>query len=283
MILLNSDKKNTTPIGVFDSGFGGLTVLKEIMKRTPNENIIFVGDSARCPYGTRDLDEVKGFALQICEYLVDRGCKMIVIACNTATAAGLSAAQREFNIPIIGVVEPGARAAVHMTRSRNVGVIATEGTISSGVYEKAIKNFDAGIQVKSLATPKFVEMAEAGLARSRASEGMDVWGPYRSIANDYLKSFKNRQIDTLVMGCTHFPIIQDLISDVVGDEIRLVSSAEETARDVAEILERRRQLAAGNPDPIREFFTTGDNTDDFAQFGSMVLEEKIDNVTKLTF
>lgn len=273
------------PIGVFDSGYGGLTVLKEIVFRLPQESVIFVGDSARCPYGPRPLEEVKEFTLQICSYLISRGCKLIVIACNTATAAGLKAAQMEFNVPIVGVIEAGARAAVHMTRTRRVGVIATEGTIDSGAYETAIKNLDAGVDVYSKATPKFVEIVELGLQNKGITTGYnkdcmhpetfnDGWKKYIDIAEQYLLPLKEENIDTLVLGCTHFPIIRSLIAEVLGHDIKLVSSAEETARNVASILERRNGFASGRIPSEKHFFTTLDKTDEFKEFGSLVLSDQ---------
>lgn len=278
------DTHDDAPIGIFDSGYGGLTVLKEIAFRLPQESVVFIGDSARCPYGPRELDEVRGFTLQICSHLVDLGCKLIVIACNTATAAGLKAAQREFDVPIVGVIEAGSRAAVHMTRTRRVGVIATEGTIRSNAYRDAIANLDAGIEIHSKATPAFVEIAEMGLKHrnnrsASIDEGIsagtfgDDWDDYLNIAKGYLVPFKDDNIDTLVLGCTHFPIIEPLISEVLGESIHLVSSAEETARDVASILERRHALASGATASIKRFFTTSNATDEFEEFGSLVLND----------
>lgn len=273
---------DNAPIGVFDSGYGGLTVLREIIARMPQENFIFIGDSARCPYGPRHLDEVKGFTVQICSYLVSRGCKLIVIACNTATAAGLKEAQRIFDVPIIGVVEPGARAAVHVTRARRVGVIATEGTIRSNVYERAIHNIDAGIKVFSVPTPEFVNIAEAGV-QFDASGGKDAPfnAEYSRIALEYLRPLRLANIDTLVLGCTHFPLIEPLIQESIGEGVSLVSSAEETARDVAAILQRRGQLASGGNAHITEFFTTLDSTEEFMRFGSIVMDEPIASVGSL--
>ncbi|WP_165251621.1 glutamate racemase [Adlercreutzia sp. ZJ304] len=266
------------PIGVFDSGFGGLTVLSELIRKMPNEDILFVGDSARCPYGPRNLDEVRGFVLQICEWLFRRGCKLIIIACNTATAAGLQAAQMQFPIPIIGVVEPGARAAAHATRTRKVGVIATQGTVNSGAYERAIHNIDAGINITSLATPSFVEMVEQRFRDKDICERFDGEVPqlfedetYRRVVADVLAPLCNASIDTLVLGCTHFPIIRDLIADVMGNKTTLVSSAEEAACDAQEILRRRGEIANNGRIPKRNFYTTGNDVRDFERFGSLVL------------
>lgn len=248
------------PIGVFDSGLGGLTVLRELMHALPHESFIFLGDSARCPYGPRRPEEVRGFVLEICRFLMDFGCKMIVIACNTATAAGLADAQRAFDVPVVGVVEPGARAAVHMTRARRVGVIATEGTIGQGAYEDAIAHLDAGIQVHSQATPEFVRIAEARFAPCDAQQDEKEL----RIAEEYLLPIKAQEVDALVLGCTHYPLIADLIAQVMGEGVALVSSAEETAREVRAILERRGQLAdAPGGDGLR-VFVTGDDTEKFA-------------------
>ena len=267
---------DNAPIGVFDSGFGGLTVAREIAKALPHESIVYVGDSARCPYGPRDLAEVDGFVQQIGSWLIRRGVKMIVIACNTATAAGLAHAQQTFSVPTIGVVEPGARAAVHTTRNRRVGVIATTGTVESGAYSNAIRAIDAGITVFSVPTPRFVEIAEQGI---RMAEGpienytslaskVYIRPAFQGIAREYLEPLRRCEIDTLVLGCTHFPLLKALIGGVVGHQVTLISSAKEAARDVAEILGRRRAFAEPSNVPRYDFFTTGYDINEFQSFGS---------------
>lgn len=277
------------PIGVFDSGFGGLTVAREIAKALPQESLIYVGDSARCPYGPRDLSEVDGFVQQIGAWLVAQGVKMIVIACNTATAAGLAHAQRTFPVPIIGVVEPGARAAVHATRNRRVGVIATKGTIDSGAYAKAIRHIDAGITVFSTATPRFVEIAERGI---RMAEGpvedytslaskVYIRPAFQEIAKEYLEPLRRCEIDTLVLGCTHYPLLKALIGAVVGRDVILISSAKEAARDVREILDRKRALAPEGTVPVRRFYTTGNDIDEFRSFGGRVFRQPLESVEHL--
>ena len=277
------------PIGVFDSGFGGLTVAREIAKALPQESLIYVGDSARCPYGPRDLSEVDGFVQQIGAWLVGQGVKMIVIACNTATAAGLAHAQRTFPVPIIGVVEPGARAAVHATRNRRVGVIATKGTIDSGAYAKAIRHIDAGITVFSTATPRFVEIAERGI---RMAEGpvedytslaskVYIRPAFQEIAKEYLEPLRRCEIDTLVLGCTHYPLLKALIGAVVGRDVILISSAKEAARDVREILDRKRALAPEGTVPVRRFYTTGNDIDEFRSFGGRVFRQPLESVEHL--
>lgn len=277
------------PIGVFDSGFGGLTVAREIAKALPQESLIYVGDSARCPYGPRDLSEVDGFVQQIGAWLVAQDVKMIVIACNTATAAGLAHAQRTFPVPVIGVVEPGARAAVHATRNRRVGVIATKGTIDSGAYAKAIRHIDAGITVFSTATPRFVEIAERGI---RMAEGpvedytslaskVYIRPAFQEIAKEYLEPLRRCEIDTLVLGCTHYPLLKALIGAVVGRDVTLISSAKEAARDVREILDRKRALAPEGTVPVRRFYTTGNDIDEFRSFGGRVFRQPLESVEHL--
>ena len=284
-----SEAYSCAPIGVFDSGFGGLTVAREIAKALPQESLIYVGDSARCPYGPRDLSEVDGFVQQIGAWLVAQGVKMIVIACNTATAAGLAHAQRTFPVPIIGVVEPGARAAVHATRNRRVGVIATKGTIDSGAYAKAIRHIDAGITVFSTATPRFVEIAERGI---RMAEGpvegytslaskVYIRPAFQEIAKEYLEPLRRCEIDTLVLGCTHYPLLKALIGAVVGRDVTLISSAKEAARDVREILDRKRALAPEGTLPVRRFYTTGNDIDEFRSFGGRVFRQPLESVEHL--
>ena len=282
-----SEHFDDAPIGVFDSGFGGLTVAREIAKALPNESIIYVGDSARCPYGPRELSEVDGFVQQICTYLVARGVKLIVIACNTATAAGLAHAQQTFPVPIIGVVEPGARAAAHATHNRRVGVIATKATVESDAYTKAIRHIDAGITVFSIATPRFVEIAELGI---RMAEGpiesytslaskVYIRPEFQEIAKDYLEPLRRCDIDTLVLGCTHFPLLKALIGGVVGRKVNLISSAKEAARDVSEILDRHEQRARPGSPVTYEFFTTGDDVEEFRSFGERAFCKHIDSVS----
>lgn len=282
---------NNAPIGVFDSGFGGMTVARELAKALPNESIIYVGDSARCPYGPRPLEQVDGFVQQIGSWLVEQGVKLLVIACNTATAAGLTHAQQTFPVPVVGVVEPGSRAAAHATHNRRVGVIATKGTVESGAYTTAIRNIDAGITVFSVATPKFVEIAEQGI---RMAEGpienytslaskVYIRPAFQEIAQDYLDPLRKCEIDTLVLGCTHFPLLKALIGGVIGREVTLINSAKETSRDVREILKRRGDLAAKDNVASYRFYTTGDDTDEFRNFGSRAFCKPIEHVEHISF
>jgi len=264
-------------IGIFDSGLGGLTVARQIARALPHESLIYFGDTARCPYGPRDLGEVRRFVLEIGTYLQARGVKLIVIACNTATAAGLELAQREFSVPVIGVVEPGARAAVMATRNRMVGVIGTVGTVESGAYSRAVRALDAGVTVFSVPTPRFVDIVEEGLRRDTGkvedllAQTADVFirPSFYELARDYLDPLKRNHVDTLVLGCTHFPLLSAAIGQVMGLRVSIISSAEETAKEVAEALTRRDQLAAPGAAPVREFVTTG-SAEEFECLGSRV-------------
>lgn len=278
---------NNAPIGIFDSGFGGLTVARAIHERLPLESLIFFGDTARCPYGPRDLREVRGFVRQICTWLSKHDVKLIVIACNTATAAGLALAQMEFDVPVIGVVEPGARGAVRMTRNRRVGVIATQATIDSGIYPDTIRNLDAGVTAFSSATPLFVEIVEDGIRRSNSpierltAEASDVYlrPAFQTIARDYLDPIKKAGVDTLVLGCTHYPVLAPLIQQAVGEDVSIISSSEETAKEVVETLTYRGHLADGSAPQHSSFYTTGTDLDDFRNIGGHIIGYPIEDLS----
>ena len=278
---------NNRPIGIFDSGFGGLTVARAIHELLPAESLVFFGDTKRCPYGPRSLREVRGFVRQICAWLAARDVKMIVIACNTATAAGLALAQMEFDVPILGVLEPGARGAVRATRNRKVGVVATQATVDSGMYSDTIRALDAGVTVYSTATPRFVEIVEDGLRKSNSpiekltAEASDVYlrPAFQEIARDYLDPIKKAGVDTLVLGCTHYPVLAPLIQQAVGEDVTIISSSEETAKEVVATLTYRSHLCDGAVPAHNSFFTTGDDLDDFRQIGGHIFGEPIDDLT----
>ena len=273
------------PIGIFDSGLGGLTVAREIARALPFESFIYVGDTARCPYGPQRVADIEQYVREICAFLQGQGAKLIVIACNTATAAGLSLAQQEFDVPVIGVIEPGARAAVRATRNRRVGVIGTQGTIDSDVYSRAVRSLDAGCTVISVATPEYVEDVEKGLA---LEEGYSQEFLRRAIMSrgtpdgSYLDVLKRNDIDTLVLGCTHYPMLAHAITQVMGDRVILVSSAAETAFDVQSTLERRGHAAEEGSTVSYRFFTTGDR-DTFERLGSRVFGQPFAQVDGLDF
>jgi glutamate racemase len=275
---------NDLPIGVFDSGLGGLTVMREIASALPHEDILYFGDTARCPYGPRPLADVQEYVVQVGSWLAEHDVKLMVVACNTGTAAALPLAQLLFDVPVIGVVEPGARAAVMCTVNRKVGVIATTGTVESGVYSRAVRGLDAGVTVFSVATPRFVEVVEQGLRMGPGAleewlaEFSDVFvrPSFYEIARGYLDPLKRVGIDTLILGCTHFPLLSAAIGQAVGPSVRLISSAEETAREVAETLAARGHVRRALPGriPRYEFATTGDAVE-FASLGSRVLRAPI--------
>lgn len=280
------DSYNNAPIGVFDSGFGGLTVMREITKALPHESIVYYGDTLHCPYGPRSFDEVREFVKKIGSWLIARGVKLIVIACNTATAAGLAMAQQMFDVPVLGVVEPGARAAARATRNKRVGVIATKGTVESGVYTQAIRGYDAGITVFSTATPRFVEIAELGIRMAKGpiesytslASKVYIRPEFQEIAQDYLDPLRRNEIDTLVLGCTHFPLLKALIGSVIGHNVVLISSATETARDVRDLLMRQGQCAQVGHNPSYSFATSTKQVDEFRSFGERTLRFPLDNV-----
>jgi glutamate racemase len=238
------------PIGIFDSGVGGLTVARAIIDQLPNESILYVGDTARGPYGPRPLAEVRSFALEIMDQLVAAGVKAIVIACNTASAATLRDAREKYDIPVIEVIQPAARRAVSASRTGKVGVIGTQATVDSGAYLDA---FAAAPQLKitSIACPQFVEYVERG-----ETSGAEI----TAIAQGYLKPLIDSDIDTLVLGCTHYPLLTGVISYVMGNEVTLVSSAEETAKDLYRVLVEKnllRSATAGKP--TYKFVATGES------------------------
>jgi glutamate racemase len=221
------------PIGVFDSGVGGLTVLAEIRDRLPYEHTVYFGDTARVPYGVRDPAEVREFAFEIIRYLTDLDVKLIVVACNTASAVALELAQAEFDAPTVGVIEPGARAAAVDTINRRVGVLATQVTVESGAYRRAVRGHDAGIVVHEQACPEFVPLIEKGV----------VDGPeLEEVARGYLDPLTRRRVDAVILGCTHYPLISATINRILGPEVRLISSAGQTALEVGYVLSRRGYL-----------------------------------------
>ncbi len=233
-------------IGVFDSGVGGLTVFKEIMRLLPAEELIYLGDTARVPYGTKSPPTVVRYALEAASFLAERGVKMLVVACNTASSFALLDLKERFSIPVIGVIEPGARGAAALTRNKRVGVIGTEGTVKSGAYTRAIHAIDPDIEIFSAPCPLFVPLAEEGWAEHQVAH---------LAAREYLAPLLAQGIDTLVLGCTHYPLLKQTLRSVLGDGVMLVDSAEETARVVAASLEADGRLRAA-PCGAHRFFVT---------------------------
>ncbi|MFC5988275.1 glutamate racemase [Marinicrinis lubricantis] len=237
------------PIAILDSGVGGLTVAKEIMRQLPQENMIYFGDSERSPYGPRSAEEVRGFTRQIVDFLLPFHPKMIVIACNTATAAALSDIRKSVDIEVVGVIEPGARTAITKTKNAKVAVIGTEGTIKSGAYRRALQAISPQIEVYSMACPQFVPIVEKGLFDTLET---------MSIVEDALQAMKQYPIDCMILGCTHYPFLQDTIAKVMGPDVELINSAEETAREVSTILSHKQLLRKSPVAPYHRFFCSGD-------------------------
>ena len=260
-------------IGVFDSGLGGLTVAHAIMRQLPGESLVYFGDTARVPYGPKSPETVRRYSTEIGFYLLEQGVKAIVVACNTATAHALPQLRDELPVPVLGVVEPGARAAVKATRSGRIGVIATAGTVRSGAYVRAIHAEAPDAQVTALACPLFVPLVEEGWIEHEAT---------RLVAHQYLDSLRREGIDTLVLGCTHYPLLKALIAEVVGPDVRLIDSAEETAADTQRLL-ASHDLAATGHSAATYRFVASDDPDQFLKLGQRFFGDALEHVDVRTF
>ncbi len=254
-----------SPIGVFDSGVGGLTVVKEIMHQMPNEKIVYFGDTARVPYGSKSKDTVTRFSRQIVRFLETFDVKTIVVACNTASAYALEELEKESPIPIIGVVKPGAKAAVDVTRNGKIGVIATEATISSGIYNEYITKLNKDVTIYGKACPLFVPLVEEGLLEDPVTD---------EIARRYLTELIDLDIDTLILGCTHYPLIRSTLGKIMGKEVSLVNPAYETALELKELLEDRGLLNDRHPalgENQYRFFVS-DKAEKFKTFANSIIK-----------
>jgi glutamate racemase len=263
---------SAAPIGVFDSGLGGLTVAHAIMRQLPSESLIYFGDTARVPYGPKSPETVRRYSREICTFLLEQGVKAIVVACNTATAHALPALREELDVPVLGVVEPGARAAVRATLTRHIGVIGTAGTIRSQAYVRAIHAEAPEARVTALACPLFVPLVEEGWTNHEAAH---------LIAEEYLRPFVEDAVDTLVLGCTHYPLLKPLIGEIVGRSVRLIDSAEETAADTRRMLDASG-LAATDGEPSYRFIAS-DDPQQFLTLGRRFFGGAIERVEVRTF
>jgi glutamate racemase len=255
------------PIGVFDSGVGGLTVFKEIRRRFPHEDIVYFGDTARVPYGPKSRETVIRYSIQNAQFLAQLGAKIIVIACNTSASVAIPALTKRFMMPMVGVIEPGAIAAVRATRNNRVGVIGTEGTVKSDAYRNEILKRNPDIDVTSQPCPLFVPLAEEGWVDHPAT-----W----VIAQEYFSSLKGEGIDTLVLGCTHYPILKTTIQSAIGSGVTLVDSAEVTAQHLSEILPRPEKRGKG-----RDRFYVSDNEDKFRRIAERILDHPVQQLQKV--
>ena len=263
---MNNDRiDRESPIGVFDSGIGGLTVAREIMRQIPNEKIVYFGDTARVPYGNKSKETVTRFSRQIVRFLETHHVKTIVVACNTASAYALDELEKEFDIPIMGVVKPGAKAAADTTRNGKIGVIATEATINSHIYGEYIKELNPKVQIWGKACPLFVPLVEEGLLQDPVTD---------EIARRYLTELIDLDIDTLILGCTHYPLIRSTIGRIMGEKVNLVNPAYETARELKEMLAEKnllRENAPGLGDNQYQFYVSA-TTEKFIRFANSIIK-----------
>ncbi len=260
------------PIGIFDSGVGGLTVFHEVMKRLPEEDLIYFGDTARVPYGIKSAETVTRYSMEITRFLMGQEIKLLIVACNTASSVAIPALQSAFTIPVLGVLLPGARAAVRYSTRRRIGVIGTEATIGSSAYVAAIRDLDTRIDVHTQACPLFVPLAEEG------------WGGHPiagAVAREYLEGLSRTGVDTVVLGCTHYPLLKGAIGKIMGEAVTLVDSALETATEVQSLLLDRRLARTDNAEPLRKYFVT-DAPERFRKVGERFLQHPLPNVEKVT-
>lgn len=266
--------KRNAPVGVFDSGVGGLTVAREIMRQTPGERIVYFGDTARLPYGNKSKETVIRYSGQIIRFLKTQDVKAIVIACNTASAHALEAVQKDSDIPIIGVINAGARTAVQATRNGKIGVIGTAGTIGSGIYTEVMTQMRPDIKVFGKACPLFVPLAEEGLLHDSVTD---------EIASRYLSTLKGKYIDTLVLGCTHYPLLRSTMSRVMGEEVTLVNPAYETAVELKALLkEQGLEYNSAEPSKGEKYqFYVSDLADQFTSFATAILPNEVKETIKI--
>jgi glutamate racemase len=259
-------------IGIFDSGIGGLTVFREIAGILPHEDLIYLGDTARVPYGTKSAETVTRYSLQNVRFLLEQKVKMAVVACNTASAFALEELRKHYPVPIVGVIEPGAKGALQATRSKRIGVIGTEGTIKSEAYARNLVGREPHVFVASAPCPLFVPLVEEGWLQGEVAE---------RIAREYLQKLLAQKIDTLILGCTHYPLLKPTLQKVVGNEVALIDSAEETAKEVAFLLAQKGLMRRENKTPRREFFVT-DSPERFRRVGEIFLKNSLKNVRHVT-
>jgi glutamate racemase len=257
-------------IGVFDSGIGGLTVLHKIIEVLPRENTMYLGDTARAPYGSKSVETVLRYSFENSEFLVEKGIKLLVVACNTSTAVALGPVRERLTIPVIGVIEPGVRRAIKSTKSKRVGVIGTDATIQSGAYTRALKSADPSVEVYSRACPLLVPLVEEGWTDNAVVE---------LTVRNYLGSLKQSGIDTLILGCTHYPLLKKAIRKFMGKAVVLVDSADEVATEVAALL-KRQALARKNGKGSHGFFVT-DAPERFIKVGRRFLGEKVESAVRI--
>ena len=258
------------PIGVFDSGIGGLTVLQKIIEVLPRENTVYLGDTARAPYGIKSTETVLRYSFENTDFLVEKDVKLVVVACNTSTAVALERLREKVAVPVIGVIEPGVIRALSTSKKKKVGVIGTEATIQSGAYTKALRAEDPSVEVYSRACPLFVPLAEEGWTDNAVAE---------MTVKAYLGSLRQSGIDTLILGCTHYPLLKNAIRKFMGSGVKLVDSAEEVAKNVGAVL-KKETLARKTGKGSHSFFVT-DAPDRFVKVGRRFLGEKVESAVRI--
>lgn len=264
---------NNSPIGIFDSGLGGLTVLKEVRSLLPSEDLIYLGDTARVPYGNKSQETVEKYSLEISRFLADQGVKMIIIACNSASSLGIDAVRREIDLPLLGVIDPGARTAVKSTRNGKIGVIGTRGTIKSGAYQRALAAANGDLNVSAVPTPLLVPLVEEGWSSNAIT---------KQVLNVYLKPLREKGIDTLILGCTHYPFLKDIISEVMGTGVSLVDSAEALAKETKKTLADNDRYCAPSKTGSLRYFTT-DSPEIFINIGGRLTNLDLSNTEQVIF
>lgn len=260
------------PIGLFDSGVGGLTVLREVMRQLPRESTLYFGDTARVPYGSKSRDVIERYALEISQFLLQQDVKLLVVACNTASAFALPTLRKRFAVPVIGVIAPGAHAAVRATKSGRIGVIGTEGTIESRAYTDAIHYLRSDVAVIGQACPLIVPLVEEGWTKKPLAA---------EIVREYLTPLLAERIDTLVLGCTHYPLLKDLLGRLAGPSVTLIDSAEETARSIREELDRLNLASTAASPEVRRSFWVSDAPDKFRKTGERFLGQTLPEVRRI--
>lgn len=263
--------QNNAPIGVFDSGVGGLTVAREITRQLPNESIVYFGDTARVPYGSKSKDTIIRYARQIVRFLKTKEVKAIVVACNTASAFALDTIEKELDIPVIGVVKPGAKSAIENTKNKRIGIIGTEGTIKSELYTEYIHGIDSEISVIGKACPLFVPLVEEGMLHDPVTD---------EIASRYLSDLKKQDIDSLILGCTHYPLLRSTVGKIMGPEVNLVNPAYETAISLNTLLQQNHIQADENTQPEYEFYVS-DAEEKFKSFANSIMPFHTDMINQI--
>ncbi len=259
------------PIGIFDSGVGGLTVVKEVERLLPGESIVYFGDTARVPYGPKSKSTITRFSIENVKFLLKFKVKLIVVACNTSSSLALATLKRRFNLPIIGVISPGASKAARISKHKRIGVIGTKATVSSGAYETRIKEIFPQSRVYSKSCPLFVPLAEEGWLSNSVT---------RAIARKYLGIFKARKVDTMILGCTHYPLLKKVIKETVGRGVNIIDSASETAREVKRLLNKKNLSSLKKKSSNRKYFVS-DEPGKFSRIGQRFLGKRIKSVKKV--